>query len=513
MSRILKNVIASFGGAVSAAVLNLVFTIAYFRILDGESYGLVIFCTTILIFGNAIVEAGIARTTTRELARREHAPELAQEMHDVLFTLQIMHFALALACALAIVGLSHWLASDWLQRDKLNIDDAVRAIILVGGIAILQFPRALCQAALAGLQRQVFLNICTAAFVLLRGVATIAALHWLGPNATIFLVVQLIVSGMETTTLFIATWQRMPKARRHARFDMRHVREVWAFTAGDTVGILVSIAMGIGDRVLLSRLLPLEAFGVYGLAVQMADAVQRVVNPFVGAYFPHFIDLLARKDHDQLSHDYHRITIVVAALMLPAVFLICFFSAEILQLVSGKPSVVQDFAPVLAVRALATAFNTLQWFPHAMQLATGLSSFSLVVNIFSASIYLPGILFLTPVYGVIVPPALWLLVTVLQVIPMIVVTHRRALMGEAWTWVEGSLLRPTLVAFGIVVVSRYFAPTTVSWLVTVPWLGATYLVAIAAVLSASRRTRPLLTALWSRSYWRYGTKVIAKDGT
>lgn len=498
VSRTVKNAIASFGGAFSTAVLNTIFTIAYFRLLGGESYGLVIFCTTILIIGGMIVEAGIARTATRELARRDHAPELAQEMHDVLFTLQLVHFALALACALVIVGLSHWLASEWLHRDKLNIDEAVRAIILIGGIAILQFPRALCNAALTGLQHQVFLNTCTVVFALLRGVATIAALYWIAPNPTTFLAVQLIVSGVETPIMFIAAWRRMPKARRRGRFEMRYVREIWAFATGDAATTLIGVAMHAGDRMLLSSILPLDMFGVYGLVLQIADMVQRVAGPFTAAYFPHFINLLARNDHEQLSHDYHRVTTIVVALLIPAAFLICFFPAEILQLVSGNTSVVQEFAPVLAVRTLATALNTLQWFPHIMQLATGLSSFVLVLSIISASIYISGIWLLTPVYGVIVPAALLLFVNVLQVIPMIVMTHRRALVGEAWTWVEGSLLRPALVTLAIVVVSRYFAPTTISWLVTVPWIAVTYLVAMIAVLLASKRTRPLLTALWTR---------------
>ena len=311
-----------------------------------------------------------------------------------------------------------------------NLDEAVRAIILSGGIAVLQFPRSLYHASLAGLQRQVFPNICTMVFVFLRGVATIATLYWIAPSPTIFLGVQLIVSGIETIILSIVTWHRMPKSKRRARFKIRYFKEVAAFATGDAAAILVGVAIGIGDRLLLSRILPLETFGVYALVLQIADSLQRLTYPFTGPYFPYFVDLIARKDSEQLSQDYHRVTIVVSALLLPATFLFCFFPAEILQLVSDNPAVIPEFAPVLAVRTLAIAINSLQWFPHTMQLATGLSSFVLVLNIFSASIYLSGILLLTPVYGVIVPPALWLFVNVLQVVPMIVMTHRRALMEK-----------------------------------------------------------------------------------
>jgi O-antigen/teichoic acid export membrane protein len=171
--------------------------------------------------------------------------------------------------------------------------------------------------------------------------------------------------------------------------------------------------------------------GNYALAVLIVDVIARAVAPFVAAQFPHFTDLIARKAHEQLSIDYHRITIVVAAVALPAALLLCSFAPEILQLVSGSHAMAEQFALVLAIRALATAINVLQWLPHAMQLASGLSAFVLVVNIVDAAIYLPGILLLTPAYGVIVPALLWLIVNVLQFAPMIAVTHRRALRGEA----------------------------------------------------------------------------------
>jgi hypothetical protein len=156
--------------------------------------------------------------------------------------------------------------------------------------------------------------------------------------------------------------------------------------------------------------------------------------------------------------------------------------------------IAEQFAMVLAIRSLATATNVLQWFPHLIQLATGLSAFALVANMVEASIYLPGILFLTPVYGVVVPVILWLMVNLLQFAPMVVMTHRRALTGETWRWIDGSVLRPILVTCIIVTISRYFAPNTEGWLITIPWLAAWYLVAMCAVLLASSRTRSLFAA-------------------
>src|SRR5262249_37068287 len=155
----------------------------------------------------------------------------------------------------------------------------------------------------------------------------------------------------------------------------------------------------------------------------------------------------------QLSRDYHRVTIVIAAIILPATFLICFYSTEILQLITASADTAEKFSALLTIRTLGTAINISIWLPHVIQLATGLSSFVLILNVIGASIYLPGVVLLTPIYGVIVPAVLWLMVGIVWFIPMIIVTHRRALRGETWIWVEGSILRPVFVALVVIAVS------------------------------------------------------------
>ena len=107
----------------------------------------------------------------------------------------------------------------------------------------------LCNAALAGLQWQVFGNVSTTVFTILRGVVTIAALYLIDASATVFLAVQLAMQAAETAVIFFVTWRWMPKGNRPARFDMHHVRQVWAFAAADGMAILIGIAMSQADRI------------------------------------------------------------------------------------------------------------------------------------------------------------------------------------------------------------------------------------------------------------------------
>jgi O-antigen/teichoic acid export membrane protein len=499
MSRTLHNTIANFAGLISSSGLTLLFSIVYFRILGSENFGLISFCTTLLLIGNLFVDLGLGRTIIRELARREHDPKLGQEMRDALFTLQSLHFGLAIACGVIIAASSSWLAANWLNRDTVQIAEATEAIVLLGALASLQLPREFCRSALSGLQMQVLSNLLATAFSALRGAAAIAALFLIAPTPIVFLTTQVVVSALETGTLFIAVWIKMPPRERRTRFDVHILRDIWVFAVGDGLAILLGVGMTFGDRILLSRLLSLDVFGRYSLAITIAEIILRIISPFSSAYFPHFADLIARRDTRRLSDDYTRVSVVASAILVPAAFILIGFASPILQLVTQHAAIAASFAPLLAIRSLGNVTIALQYLPHTLQLAAGISATALYVNVVNLIIYIPGILYFTPIYGYLVPAIFWLAIVAIQTPTMIFVTHRVTLKGEAWTWVRDSILKPAFLSGVIVGVSAYFAPKAVSWFTSFPWMLATYVIAMVSVLLASKQTQATILALWHQT--------------
>jgi O-antigen/teichoic acid export membrane protein len=489
ISRVGINTVANFVGTSVTQAAGIVFAIAYFRILGAENFGLVGFSVTLVQLGAYFADMGIGRVVVRELARRSHAPDLGEQMGDVLFTLQATNFALALAVSITIASGAPWLAQHWLQLGAVPLSDAVHAIVIMAGIALLQLPRGVSFEALRGLQQQVVPNSLIAVFAVLRGCVTLAALYFIAPTATVFLGSQLFVGLAETAATTAAAWFFMPRSSRLPRFDAKVIRETWAFALADGGAVMIGAGMMLGDKVILSRLLPLEAFGAYVFCASLADAVGRVSSPFNSAFFPHFVDLVARKQERKLSQDYLQVTQIVASILIPISLTIAIFSKEILQLLVGKPEIVASFALVLTLRTIANMVNCMQHMPHTLQLAIGLSSLSLKVNLVSICVYLPAIVILTPHFGAIVPAALWLAVNALNAVPMVIGTHSRILRNDMWNWVYGSVARPIAITIVVVCVSWLFYPGRVSWPVTFPWLAATVLTSCAAIMFSSQRTR------------------------
>jgi O-antigen/teichoic acid export membrane protein len=491
ISRVSINTAANFLGNSVTQAAGIVFAIAYFRILGAENFGLVGFSVTLVQIGTYFADMGIGRVVVRELARRSHAPDLGEQMGDVLFTLQATNFALALAVSIAIATGAPWLAQHWLQLGDVPTSDAVYAIVIMAGVALLQLPRGISFEALRGLQQQVLPNALMAVFSLLRGCVTLGALYFIAPTAIVFLGSQLVVGLVETAATTAAAWFFMPRSSRLPRFDARVIAETWAFALADGGTVMIGAGMMLGDKVILSRLLPLETFGAYVFCASLADSVGRVTMPFNSAFFPHFVDLVARKQERKLSQDYLQVTQIIAAMLIPIAVTIAFFSKEILQLLVGKPEIVASFALVLTLRTIAIMFNCLQHMPHTLQLAIGLSSLALKLNLISICIYLPAIVILTPHFGAVVPAALWLGVNALNAIPMVNGTHSRILRNDIWSWVYGSVVRPLAITIVIVCTSWLFYPGRVSWPITFPWLAVTALASCAAIIFSSPRTRDL----------------------
>lgn len=489
MSRAIVNTVANFGGLAVTLVSGLVFAIAYFRVLGPESYGLVGLATTLVQFGTYFADMGIGRVLVRELARSINAPNPAAQMRNTLFTLQLTHLVFALLVGLAIALGSRWLAGHWLQLGSYPVADASNAIMMMGLLAALQLPRAIAAEALRGLQKLVLSNLLMSSFALFRGLITLAALFAFSKSIAVYLEAQIATSVLETVVMTAAAWWTLPQSPRRPRFDFDVIRQTWAFGVADGSGVIIAAAMMLGDKILLSRLLPLDIYGSYVFCVSLADIVARASSPFNSALFPHFVSLVASGDESRLSRDYLGATQIISALLIPVALVIAFFSTEIIQLLLRNPETASLFAPVLALRAVGNLSNCLLQMPHGLQLATGLSSLFLKLNLLSISIYLPSILFLTPRFGVIVAPTLWLFINLLNAIPMIVGTHRRILRHDAWKWVFGSVTRPVMIALAVVAASRMLAPTNVSWWITFPWLAATVALATATILVSSSRTR------------------------
>ena len=103
----------------------------------------------------------------------------------------------------------------------------------------------------------------------------VAILAWISPTVIAFFLWQGIVSLISSCAFAIFVHRSLPASTRASRFSLEPLRNVWRFAAGTLLVTLLGFLLSQSDKVVLSGLLSLSAFGLYSLAY-----ASRELGPF-----------------------------------------------------------------------------------------------------------------------------------------------------------------------------------------------------------------------------------------
>jgi O-antigen/teichoic acid export membrane protein len=478
--RQLLNVLPNFAGVGAGLIFPLIFNIFYYRLLGTEGYGLIGFYGLLAILAS-LADLGMSQTTLREVARSASGQNRIAELPSLVLTLALISCGLGLLVGLAAVASSRWLATSWLDLSRLSAAEVARAIATMGGILALLFPANIFNATLRGLQRQVLGNAISIVAVASRGVATIAALYIFGATPLIFFSAQLLLSALEVALLGGLVWMLLPRSPARLHFDFRLFRGSWRFSLTVWLSVLIGQVIMLSDKVVMSKVLPLDLFGLYSLAFAVAALVQRLATPFTNAYFPHFVELVENGSQELLSQAYRLATQLASAVLLCTGLMMLLYAKPIMLLITGNVANSETIAPVFAILVVASTLSSLTVLPQILQLACGAPWIALRVNLIQAIPYVALLVLLAPRFGIYAPAGLWLAAGVVNMPIMTIMTHRVALQGQAWDWFRRAILLPGCAAAAVLWAGALILPEP-SPVAMLPWLAINYAVALAAAL-------------------------------
>lgn len=220
---------------------------------------------------------------------------------------------------------------------------------------------------------------------------------------------------------------------------------------------LVLLLMQV-DKILLSRLLSLEAFGYYALAATVASAIGLMVSPVTQAFFPRFSEIVARDDEQELARAYHRGAQLVTTLAAPAALVLIFFSERILDLWTGDRVLAGEVAPLLTLLAAGALLNGLMMIPYMLTLACGWPGFAVRVNAVAVAVLVPAIVWATVNHGAAGAAWAWVLLNAGYVLIGIRYLHRRLLPQEMWTWYRQDVALPLAGAAAVAAACAAMVP-------------------------------------------------------
>lgn len=452
-----KNILANYLGQIWTGLMGIAFLPLYIKYLGVESYGLIgVFA--VMQGWLTLLDMGMTPTLNREMARFTAGIHSPQSIRNLLRSLEMLCFGIAMLISVAVWAASGWLASDWLKVEKMPVADVAQAVSIMSFVVGLRFIEGIYHGSLFGLQRQVWFSFVSATLATVRSGGAVLLLLYVAPTIQVFFLWQAFISLCSVVVYASKVHRILPKALDRATFSSEALLGVWRFAGGMMSITFLAILLTQVDKLLLSRLLTLESFGYYTLAATVTTLLYMVVNPITNAIYPRMVELVSQKEMSKLIVTYHQGAQLVTVLTAPIVTLLFFYAQGILFMWSGNPQLASNTAPILSILAIGSFLNGLMYIPYQLQLAHGWTSLAVKTNTVAVVILVPAILWGVSQYGAIGAAWVWVLLNIGYLLIAVQFMYRRYISQEKLRWYFADILMPTAGAIFVVWFGQQFQP-------------------------------------------------------
>ena len=364
-ARLGRNLAAGVASTAWTAIVTIGTVPLYLHYLGVEAYGLIGFYTALQgVF--AVLDLGLSQSMNREVARAASDEERA-ETRDLLHTLALGYWLVAVA-----IGLGMWLAAPWISQHWLSTaidaDQLSTAIALMGLTVACRFPLGLYLGALIGARRMGLASGIEMIMITVANIGVIGILAWVSPTIQAFFLWQALVAMINLLIIRGAAWSVIGESGdRKPRFDLSAVQRIWRFSAGLAVTAILGAVFVQSDKIVLSKTVSLTELGAYTLASIAARSLYVVVAPVFSAIYPQMSSMHAAGRLDEITLLYRQGTRMLMAVLLPVAIFVTIFSTDIFTLWTGDAGLANSLSLVVGFLLLGTALNGAMHFPYALQ--------------------------------------------------------------------------------------------------------------------------------------------------
>jgi O-antigen/teichoic acid export membrane protein len=509
MASLTRNTFANYLGQGYTTIVAIVVLPRYLQYLGPEEFGLIGFFTLFITWLNMLT-VGLSPTLARQVAvfRANHDLD-SGEFRKILRSLELVILVLGLATAVCVWLSSSWIATHWLSTTYLDPAEVALSISMMGMIAGLRWGVSLYSSGMAGMEQQVWLNCFNVAVATARNIGGLLLVKYVSPEIGSYFLYQLVLSVIELLIIGGIFYTRQPSAGHSndpgMRFSARSFRTILPFTLATAYSALAWVFVTQFDKLLLSKLLPLELFGYFSFVIILSNGVTRIADPINQAVLPRLTALVARGEAEAARALYSRMTQFLAVVSLPASAVIAVFAAQTLFLFSGNRALTDYGAPALFWFALGNGVLVMASLLFTLQAAHGQLRLHVLNSTIGALIQVPLLAFVAIHYDVVTLGIVWLSVRLVMFAALSPIVHRRFRQGAYAGWLLGDIGRPlagTAVGLGLsqaldVLVFHSAEITQRSLLLLL--LVSYGLVTVACAAAASTEVRTILKIVMRRS--------------
>ena len=465
MSIIRHNIVANIAGRGWITLLSLAVIPIVIHFLGIEAYGLIGFFLSLMAI-LSLLDLGLGTALNREFAQYSLQTDKAQEMHDLLRTLETIYWLVGITIATTMAILAPVIAAYWIKSQQLTDETVTQALTMMGMAVAFQWPRTLYTGGLMGMQRQVAYNVLASITGTVNSIGGVLILWLVSPTIQAFIAWSIAISMIDTLLTRTLLRRSMPDAPARPAFNARQLKHIWRFAAGMTGISVMSVILTQLDKMILAKVLPLDAFGYYNLASRVAAGLYFLIGPISAAFFPRFSQLALISDRQELVRLFHRACQLMSAVVLPVTIVLALFAADFLMLWTRDTAIVANSSMMLALLVIGTAINGMMNLPVTLQLASGGTRLVFYAHSVSVILVGPFIYFMSIRYGGEGAAWVWIVLNCGYIAFLLPIILRRLLPGQLRSWFVLDVGAPLAAALTVASVWKQLveAPDSPGWM-------------------------------------------------
>jgi O-antigen/teichoic acid export membrane protein len=186
-----QNLSANLISKLLSGLVNLACIPIFLRVLGVSGYGLIGVWALLETFAN-LLDLGLSPTMTREMAASSRDRESADQIRNLVRTLELGYWTIGTIIAAAIALAAPLIARNWLQSNAVAQASLHSLIILIALLIFCRWPMSFYGGGLSGLERQVLLSWVSLLFSIVRNFGAAVVIVLMSPTIYAFFIWQLV---------------------------------------------------------------------------------------------------------------------------------------------------------------------------------------------------------------------------------------------------------------------------------------------------------------------------------
>ncbi|OED98591.1 oligosaccharide flippase family protein [Vibrio breoganii] len=442
-----KNIAYNLTGKLTTSIIAFLVVPVYINYVGKEPYAIIGVLTTIqaiFILLDSGMSAGFLRQVAYLNAKKEH-----QKITNITACMELIFFIFSAIVFIVLFSSSDYIANNWLNLSDDFIQEGLRSIEFIAVIVALNFMALIYQASLKGSQKFGVANLINVGGAVSKFIFSIILLEYYQNSINSIMKGYALVSVLQLICLRLYTRPFTRDAYTDWSDGIKQILSIKKFIGGMAFISLTSALLAQIDKVILSKIVPLEEFSYYTIAALFASIPLTISAPVAGAIYPSFIAYLA-EDKRKINDFYHSCASFLSILIYPIACILYFYSFDLIFLWTNDITLSENTYRIAKILIIGSAILSIMSMPYFLSLALGKTKIALSTNILAIILSIPLMYLLTSEYGAVGGAFGWLFINLLFLTVFVGLLHRSSLRYEKSRWyISDNLLY--LVSSSIVV--------------------------------------------------------------